>query len=97
MRCITVADHPGKSLDELVRIILDLGHDRYGPPIRLDLLLFYDPDKMEVAPWAWNKGLMDYVPASHIDNRPRSSEHLYWFREPENKPGALLSILKIRR
>ena len=97
MRCITVADHPGKSLDELVRIILDLGHDRYGPPTRLDLLLFYDPDKMEVAPWAWNEGLMDYVHASHIDNRPRSSEHLYWLREPENKPGALLSILKILR
>ena len=40
---------------------------------------------------------MDYVHASPIDNRPRSSEHLYWFREPENRPGALLSILKILR
>lgn len=31
MRSITVADHPGKSLDELVQIILKLGHDRYDP------------------------------------------------------------------
>ncbi|NKB66200.1 MAG: hypothetical protein GKR89_03990 [Candidatus Latescibacteria bacterium] len=30
-RALTVADRPGKSLDESVQIILELGHDRYHP------------------------------------------------------------------
>lgn len=30
-RGITVADHPGKTLEELVTIVRKLGHDRYDP------------------------------------------------------------------
>jgi hypothetical protein len=139
MRCITIDDHPGKSLDELVQIILKLGHDRYdpqrkgvhypddiqdalyagiyggmetarvvglfyegppsdrnGPPIRIDLLLFYDLEKMKLAPWDWNTEL-GYVPASHIKYDHPKNGALYWFRNPEDKPSALLGILKILR
>ena len=134
LRGITVADHPGKTLDELVDIICELGHDRYdparegvhypegngvdmhagpwgidgksevvregvevmwdavgdfyegppsdrnGPPIRLDLLMIYAPEKLEYVPfedWDWSA--------------------MYRFKDPANKPEALLGIIKIYR
>ncbi len=141
MRALTVADHPGKSLDDLVQIILELGYDRYDPqrkgvgypggiqdalyaglyegadamarvirlfytgppadrnepPIRLDLLLFYDPAKMKRAPWIWNEELQREVPASHLDPFKTEDGGLLWFRDPEDKSSALLGLLKILR
>ena len=31
VRCITLSDHPGKSVDEMIDIIQSIGHDRYDP------------------------------------------------------------------
>lgn len=31
LRCLSSSNHPGKSRDEIVEIIRDLGHDRYDP------------------------------------------------------------------
>lgn len=134
LRGITVADHPGKTLDELVDIIRKLGHDRYdpqregvhypknlgvdmhaahwgtdyhsqivqegipvmweavgdfyegppsdrnGPPIRLDLLMIYDPEQLEYVPFLdWENSCM------------------YRFKYPDNKRPALLGMIKILR
>ena len=137
VRELSIADHPNLSLDELVKIILETGTDKYDPSrkgvaheefepykpdlhagevvvengnlvsesfsedvrrfyentlidrgyrLRIDLLVFYDPDQM--------------VRAEKVDmNKPSVAAHLeeyLWrFKNPENKSGAVVGILKI--
>jgi hypothetical protein len=145
-RAIGLDDHSGKTLDEIVSIILASGTDKYDParksvcheqfciydydiqagsfeikdgkivieptdrfptlfgdtvydfyehspldrgyPVRIDLLLLYDPDKMESA------GLI------HPNSPPVSPDlekYLYKFKDRANKKDALVGIVKILR
>ncbi len=133
LRGITIDDHPGKSLDDLVEIVCDLGHDLYspdregvhyptdfkidmhavlfgevdgivrqeteyswdmvasfyegppsdrnGPPIRLDLMMVFDPDQLEYVQVPWTE---DY-------------SCMYRFRFPQRKREALLGVIRLLR
>jgi hypothetical protein len=145
-RALGLDDHPGKTLDELVSIILESGTDKYDPhrkgvcheqfcvydydiqagsfeisnskivieptdrfptlfgdtvydfyehspldrgyPVRIDLLVLYDPDKMELA----NLALSGSPGVG-----PELEKYLYKFKDRANKKEALLGIVKILR
>jgi hypothetical protein len=62
---------------------LDRGHS-----VRIDLLVLYDPDKMETA---------KLISPAGPRVRHELEKYLYKFRDPSNKQGALLGIVKILR
>ncbi len=57
-----------------------------GHPVRVDILMLYDPGKVE--------------PAPKVDPRApgnRLAKYLYRFKDPDDKPDALLGVVKILR
>ena len=62
---------------------LDRGH-----PVRLDLLIFYDPRKV-VRARKFDPGAKGV--------RPGLAQHLYRFNDRQDKPGALLGLVEILR
>lgn len=68
IRGITIADHPGLTLDDLVATILELGTDRYDPERKAVLHERYDPHGVElhVLPCTVVEGKLQ---SPHIDPR----------------------------
>jgi hypothetical protein len=145
-RALGLDDHPGKTLDELVSIILESGTDKYDPhrksvcheqfcvydydiqagsfeirnskiviestdrfptlfgdtvydfyehapldrgyPVRIDLLVLYNPDKMELA---------KVTASGNPGVGPELEKYLYKFKDRSNKKEALLGIIKVLR
>jgi len=146
IRAISIDEHKGLSVDELIAKILELGTDKYDPkrkpvayedfqaydydiqagyfdikdgkivdypddecrttfgttiyefyvntpfdrgyPVRIDLLLLYDPEKLELA-----KIVNNDLP------KPRAGleKFLYKFKNPDNKKEALVGLVKVGR
>ena len=135
LRLLGSQEHPEKSIDELVAIILQLGHDRYDPgrqgdcyenvenkaidlfaldiqlgqalgedgeiqvthalqsmytyplhfkghPVRVDIVIVYAFDHLEMVPHSY-------------EGRPEEKSDGYVFRDQEQKPEALLAIIKL--
>lgn len=152
MRGISLADHPGKSAEDMQYLILKHGTDRYDPnrkgvhhemdekfgielhivpikydgeflcphyqgkareglsvigsfledfylgakidrgyPLRIDLLLFYELDKLEVVQMKWLKGRAVHT---KLYLAPRDSS-CFRFKEPEKKQEALVGLIHL--
>ncbi len=131
IRALSSEEHKGKSVDDLIRIIKKLGHDRYNPktkgdrykniennhidffalefevkkdgkyfkdflepfyywpiadrnkPIRIDIAIVYNPTQLEV------------VEHRYKGREKEIKRDGFVFKNPENKPEAILGIIKI--
>jgi hypothetical protein len=59
-----------------------------GYPVRIDLLVLYDPDKMELA---------KLIKPESPKVKPELEKYLYRFKDRKNKRDALLGIVKVLR